>query len=268
MQLKIPNTYAHLAPLECSLTRVGGLGDGGYVIPTEDKYGIEVLFSVGISDDWSFEQEIAKHSPRCTIYGYDRTSGSAVFSYYFLREILSNQRIAKKLGLLKKWMLLTFAFAFFWNGRHKFYRKWIVLEKKNEKEISVTEAFNKISTDKKIGIKIDIEGNEYEIGDKLVDQIKKRTSNIRFIVIEFHNVSKNRDRFLSLTKSIQSYLSVAHVHANNFGGIGPDGFPEVIEITFSSAITLRESKVLQNPNGSFDKPCNPLLDDLDLIFLV
>ena len=238
------------------------------MIHAEDKYGIEVLFSVGISDDWSFEQEIAKHSPQCTIYGYDRTSGSAVFSYYFLREILSNQKITKKLGLLKKWMSLTFTFAFFWNRRHKFCRKWIVLEKKNEKEISITEAFEKIPADKKIGIKIDIEGNEYEIGDKLVDQIKKRRSNVRFFVIEFHDVSKNLDQFLSLTKSIQSFLSVVHVHANNFGGVGPDGFPEVIEITFSSSVTLSESKVLQNPNGFFDKPCNPLLDDLDLIFSV
>jgi hypothetical protein len=201
MQLKLPTTYSYLAPIECSLARVGGLGDGGYVIHAEDKYGIEVLFSVGISDDWSFEQEIAKHSPQCTIYGYDRTSGSAVFSYYFLREILSNQKITKKLGLLKKWMSLTFTFAFFWNRRHKFCRKWIVLEKKNEKEISITEAFEKIPADKKIGIKIDIEGNEYEIGDKLVDQIKKRRSNVRFFVIEFHDVSKNLDQFLSLTVS-------------------------------------------------------------------
>jgi hypothetical protein len=268
MQLKISDTYSHLAPLECTLARVGGLGDGGYVIPAQDRYGIEALFSVGISDDWSFERQIAKHSPRCTIYGYDRTSGSVVFAYYFLREILSNRRIDEKLMKLKKWMLLTFAFSFFWNGSHKFYRKWIVSEKKNEKEVSITEALNKIPADKKIGIKIDIEGNEYEIGDQLVDQIRKRSSSVRFIIIEFHDVSENRDRFLSLTKKIQSIFSVAHVHANNFGGVGPDGFPEVIEITFSSCPTLSESKRLPTPNGSFDKPCNPLIDDLELVFSV
>jgi hypothetical protein len=268
MQLKIPETYSFLAPLECTLARVGGLGDGGYVIPAQDKYGVEALLSVGISDDWSFERQIAKHSPQCAIYGYDRTSGSVVFAYYFLREILSKRKIDEKLKLLKKWMLLTFTFAFFWNRRHKFYRKWIVLEEKNEKEVSITEAFNRIPADKKVGIKIDIEGNEYEIGNQLVDQIKKRSSSVIFIIIEFHDVSENRDRFLSLTKDIQSMFSIAHIHANNYGGVGPDGFPEVIEITFSSSLTLSESKRLAVPNGSFDKPCNPLLDDLDLLFSV
>jgi hypothetical protein len=268
MKLIIPDTYSYLAPLECTLTRVGGLGDGGYVIPAEDRYGVEALLSIGISDDWSFERQIVKDSPRCAIYGYDRTSGSVVFAYYFLREFLSSRRIDEKLKLLKKWMLLTFTFAFFWNGRKIFYRKWIVSGKKNEKEVSITEAFNKIPVDKKIGIKIDIEGNEYGIGDQLVNQIRERSSNVRFIVIEFHDVTENRDRFLSLTKRIQSMFPVAHVHANNFGGVGPDGFPEVIEITFSSSPTLSESKRLLTPNGSFDNPCNPLLDDLELVFSV
>lgn len=268
MKLNVPDPYSYLAPLECTLMRVGGLGDGGYVIPAEDCYGLEALFSVGISDDWSFERQIAKHSPRCAIYGYDRTSGSVVFAYYFLREILSNRKIDEKLKMLKKWMLLTFTFAIFWNGRKKFYRKWIVPRKKNEKEVSITEALNKIPLAKNLGIKIDIEGNEYEIGDQLVDQIRKRSSNIRFIIIEFHDVTENRDCFLSLTKKIQSIFPVAHVHANNFGGIGPEGFPEVVEITFSSSLTLSESKRLLTPNGTFDKPCNPLSDDLELVFSV
>jgi hypothetical protein len=268
MQLTIPERYSYLAPLECNLVRVGGLGDGGYVIPEEDRFGIEALLSVGISDDWSFERQIAKHSPQCAIYGYDRTSGSIVFAYYLFREIISNRKIATKVKLIKKWARLTFTFAFFWNRKHQFYRKWIVLEKKNEKEMSIVEAFDKIPLDKKTGIKIDIEGNEYEVGDQLVDQIRKRISSIRFIVIEFHNISENRDRFLSLTSKIQSSFSVAHVHANNFGGIGLDGFPEVIEITFSSSPTLNESRKLSTPNGSFDKPCNPLMDDLDLVFSV
>jgi hypothetical protein len=55
--------------------------------------------------------------------------------------------------------LFSLLFCFFWNRRHRFYRKWIVLEKKNKKEISIAETFNKIPVDQMIGIKIDIEGN-------------------------------------------------------------------------------------------------------------
>lgn len=268
MKLTVPDRYSFLAPLECNLVRVGGVGDGGYVIPEEDRFGIEALLSVGISDDWSFERHIAKHSPKCAIYGYDRTSGSIVFAYFLFREILNSRKIETKVKLVKKWVRLTFTFVFFWNRKHQFYRKWIVLEKKNEKEMSIKEAFDKIPFNKKIGIKIDIEGNEYEIGDQLVDEIRKRISNIRFIIIEFHDISKNQDHFLSLTSQIQGIFPVAHVHANNFGGIGGDGFPEVIEITFSSSPTLNQSKKLSTPNGSFDNPCNPFADDLDLVFSV
>ena len=113
VQLITPETYSFLAPLECNLVRVGGLGDGGYVIPEEDMFGIETLLSVGISDDWSFEHQIAKHSPRCAIYGYDRTSGSIVFVYSLVKEILSNHKIVTKVRMIKKWTLLTFSFAFF-----------------------------------------------------------------------------------------------------------------------------------------------------------
>ena len=268
MQVTIPATYSYLAPHECNLARVGGLGDGGYVIPAEDRFGVEALLSVGISDDWSFERQIAKHSPRCMIYGYDRTSGSFVFVYYLLKEILSNHKIVTKLNLIKKWLWLTFSFAFFWNRNHKFERKWIVLEKKNVKEESIEAVFNKIPLEQKIGIKIDIEGNEYEIGDKLVGQIRNRSSNVKFVVIEFHDISKNHQVFLDLTKKIQDKLPVAHIHANNFGGVGIDGFPEVIEITFSSSINVSEAKKLSTPNASFDKPCNPLDDDINLIFSV
>ena len=268
MQLIIPETYSFLAPLDCNLVRVGGLGDGGYVIPEEDRFGIEALLSVGISDDWSFEHQIAKHSPRCAIYGYDRTSGSIVFVYSLVKEILSNHKIVTKVRMIKKWTLLTFSFAFFWNRRHKFYRKWIVLEKKNDKEVSIADAFSKIPIYKTTGIKIDIEGNEYEIGDYLVQQIRKRSSSIRFIVIEFHDISVNRDRFLSLTKSIQSIFPVAHVHANNFGGIGLDGFPEVIEITYSKSLKSERSAKLSTPNGAFDSPCNPLVEDFELVFSI
>jgi hypothetical protein len=268
MQLTIPDTYTYLAPHECNLARIGGLGDGGYVIPAEDRFGIEVLLSVGISDDWSFERQIAKHSPRCTIYGYDRTSGSFVFIYYLFREILSNHKIVTKLNLIKKWLWLAISFALFWNRNHKFERKWIVSEKKSAKEESIEEAFNKIPIDKRIGIKIDIEGNEYKIGDQLVNQIRNRRLNVVFIVIEFHDISENRERFLSLTKSILDYLSIAHIHANNFGGIGVDGFPEVLEVTFSSSVTVSEAKKISTPNGSFDRPCNPLEVDINLVFLV
>ena len=65
------------------MIRIGNAGDGGYVIPARSLNAVEHLVSIGISDDWNFEEEAARRSPAIRIDGYDRTSGSLVWSKRF-----------------------------------------------------------------------------------------------------------------------------------------------------------------------------------------
>jgi len=50
-----------LRPIEYPyLIRLGNNKDGGYVVPEPQVYSSSYLISLGISDDWSFEQAFLK----------------------------------------------------------------------------------------------------------------------------------------------------------------------------------------------------------------
>ena len=47
-----------LSPLyETNLIRIGKNNDGGYLIPKQSLSQTKLLYSFGLSDDWSFEEE-------------------------------------------------------------------------------------------------------------------------------------------------------------------------------------------------------------------
>jgi hypothetical protein len=75
----LPETLNFLCPFQSQLIRIGNSGDGGYLVPAKSIGEINHLLSIGISDDWTFEVEIAKVNPAISIDGYDRTSGTLVF---------------------------------------------------------------------------------------------------------------------------------------------------------------------------------------------
>ena len=53
--LKLPNFFCPLE--ETELSRVGKENDGGYLIPKKSINQTKILYSFGLSDDWSFESE-------------------------------------------------------------------------------------------------------------------------------------------------------------------------------------------------------------------
>ena len=120
----LPESLNFLCPHKTDLIRIGNAGDGGYVIPARSLDAVEHLVSIGISDDWTFEEEAARRSPAIRIDGYDRTSGSLVFVYYGVRELLSllrGKKIKKSLSRVLKWLRLACEFGFFWRRKHSFW---------------------------------------------------------------------------------------------------------------------------------------------------
>ena len=91
----LPESLNFLCPHKSELIRIGNTGDGGYVIPINALDRVEYLVSIGISDDWTFEEEASRRSPAIRIDSYDRTSGSLVFIYYGIRELLLLLRVKK-----------------------------------------------------------------------------------------------------------------------------------------------------------------------------
>jgi hypothetical protein len=266
----LPESLNFLCPRESKLIRIGNAGDGGYVVPVDALDRVEYLVSIGISDDWTFEEEAARRSQAIRIDGYDRTSGSLVFIYYGFRELLSllrGKKIKKSLLQILKWLKLAWSFGIFWRGKHSFYRRWVVLQKVSKKEIDLGAVFARIPHSSLLALKIDIEGNEYAMSKVVLEEITRRSDQIQLIVMEFHDTISLRHEFLEFIEAISKMVPIVHIHGNNFGLIGPDGFPEVVEITFAAQKYVSDQKTSKFPHH-LDSPCNPEKPDISFSFKI
>ena len=264
----LPESLNFLCPHKTDLIRIGNAGDGGYVIPARSLDAVEHLVSIGISDDWTFEEEAARRSPAIRIDGYDRTSGSLVFLYYGVRDLVSlmQGKNPKKFShRILKWLKLSYKFRVFWCRRHSFHRKWVVLSKESPKEIDLASVFARVPQSSILALKIDIEGNEYAMSQIVLEEMTRRANQIQLVVMEFHNTIIMRQEFLNFVESISKLLPIVHIHGNNFGQIGQDGFPEVVEITFAAQQYVSDEKTLKFPHH-LDSPCNPTEPDIAFSF--
>jgi hypothetical protein len=264
----LPESLNFLCPRESKLIRIGNAGDGGYVVPVDALDRVEYLVSIGISDDWTFEEEAARRSPAIRIDGYDRTSGSLVFIYYGFRELLSllrGKKIKKSISQISKWLRLAWSFGIFWRGKHSFYRRWVVLQKDSKKEIALGAVFTRIPPSALLALKIDIEGNEYAMSKLVLEEITRRSAQVQLIVMEFHDTISQRQEFLKFVETISKMVPIVHIHGNNFGRIGQDGFPEVVEITFAAQRFVSDGRTREFPHH-LDSPCNPTKPDIAFSF--
>ena len=104
---------------------------------------------------------------------------------------------------------------------------------------------NKISTDKlplskslgesilesnysgKMMLKVDIEGDEFEV----LNNINLYSEKIHTLIVEFHQLDINLIKFEKLIKEIQRKYYIVHIHGNNHTGCKNE-FPKTLEITF------------------------------------
>ena len=118
------------------------------------------------------------------------------------------------------------------------------LKKKNEEEITIPTILENYE---KVFLKIDIEGDEY----KILNDIKKNSKKIIFLVIEFHDLHKNIHKIKKFLKGLD--LKIIHIHANNYGGIDEYSNPKVIEL---SLLNTKKIKV----NNVFSKRKYPIVN--------
>jgi hypothetical protein len=241
------------------LVRVGGSNDGGYLTSYSTIIESSCLLSIGISYDVNFEYEYKRLCPGSKpIHMYDRLTKPYSPIYVFSRLRLCIKFLSVKPLLAYLRFLIKFRFILNSNG---------VLFKKNVsrndgiREVSMKKSLKNLSFEEKIFLKIDIEGNEYELLPEIVSQLKRFSA----IIIEFHFVSKNFKRILMFVDSLKSdRMFLDHIHVNNYAGVGFNGLPEVIEFSFSRA-TARNQTVFKLPNN-LDSPNSPLKPDYEISF--
>ena len=178
------------------LIRLGRNCDGGYVIPEELIN--DNLLTCGIADEISFEEDYIKMVKFPNIHCFDGTienfpSTNPLFSFH-----------RKNIGKFD-----------------------------NDDTISLNTIFSCFfKNQKKVVLKMDIEGAEYESFSTLSQENLKK---IDCMVLEMHDIDSKYNEFSSLMYKLNSELVLIHRHDNNSGGYftyNNELFGRVYELTF------------------------------------
>ena len=236
------------------LIRVGRDNDGGYLISKKDIQQSDILISLGISSDWSFEEDFLKYKS-VPILAFDGTISSKKFLKNTLKAIFLFYNPKLFINALKTYISYS---AFFRNSVRHFQKNISSKIKENSNFITMEEVFD--LTDKSnIFLKIDIEGSEYRI----LDSILENQNRISGIAIEFHDCDLHLDKIKRFIDKLS--IPLVHVHANNWSIIiEKNQLPINLEMTFSRNAEQEEKYILPH---SKDMPNNPSKEEIILKYL-
>ncbi len=236
-----------------SLIRLGKKNDGGYLIDPVTLYSTTKLISFGINDDFSFEMDF--HSlQKSPVFAYD----NSIDKIFFIKKLISGFfspnhpiRFFKRLKNLYNYI------SFFKHPNVHITKN--IGSKNSEKIITFNSlwANSKLTKNERVFLKIDIEGCEYILLEEVI-KIQKQLSGL---VIEFHDVDKFMGKIIKFIKTFD--LKICHIHCNNTGGINDKNLPKVIEISFTSGSTFKNSCLLPHV---LDMPNNKNFADMKLNF--
>ena len=237
-----------------TLERIGGNNDGGNIIDGKNILNSDVLIGLGMSDDWSFEENFNSLNSVPT-YIYDETVSLKKFlkkcSKYIIR--------INKPKIFIHWFKTVLSYIKFFKG-DKFHLKKLVGIDLSPNYLSLNTILNKLKIEKcaHVFLKIDIEGWEY----RLLDDLILHAGIIEGLAIEFHDADLHLNRIENFITKFP--LSLVHTHINNYSPLNTNGVPIAIECSFTCEITNNQL-VSKLPN-ILDMPNNPLIEDYNLFF--
>lgn len=184
-ELKVYEIYNSTGPI--SLLRIGKEFDGGYIVPESCLVESDVLMGYGIYNDISFEEQYSElyhkeaYGFDCGIQNIDTTNPLT----HFISECIGNN--------------------LFINKKHE-------VASEIQKVTSFDEQIANLNLiNKKILIKMDIEGAEYDA----LQNILPHFADITGIVLEIHFSKNEVQKATNLLKSLNDNFILAHLHANN-----------------------------------------------------
>jgi hypothetical protein len=194
------------------LVRLGGDGDGGYLLPN-DLDGIAACFSPGVGPSSNFELDIAKRGIKCFLADYSVESPPVNHDLFEFDKVFVGANTTET---------------------HININEWI-----KKKEIIVGDLI----------LQMDIEGDEYDVLMEIDQLLLKR---FRIIVIEFHRFDQiinpiGLTLINAVFQKLQVYFSPVHLHPNNAGGVinyCGVSIPINLEVTF-----FRNDRFIQESGG-------------------
>lgn len=236
------------------LIRLGVTNDGGYIIPKSSIRTLNQYVNLGVGTEFSFERHLQKVNNKVRVTSIDDTVSLSYLCKWSIRGIIKLILTRLTPTQLVNRFITTYNFFSFYklNNRNIFVKK----------KVNASNIDNILQVlDKNSGLKIDIEGGEYEI----LSSLKPYFNKLNFLVIEFHDIQKHEKEIVDFIKNIKKYMKIAHLHANNSTS-NFSLFPRVIEVTFVKNDGIKRSKIDSLPNIRLDFPNNDSNKDYYLNF--
>jgi len=207
-----------------NLIRIGPKSDGGYIVHKDSINLTKKIITCGLNDDWKFEKNFTKLNNHCFVEAYDHTIDKDFWYQRFKKDII-HFFLLKKLRLSKIIKMFDYIdYKIFFKKKNIHFLKKVVRNSEKEGEISLTDIIDNFED---IFLKIDIEGNEYEI----LPEVTKHSEKIISLIVEFHDIDSNLDKIEKFIIE-NKFLKLIHIHANNYKDINTNGNPNDIELTF------------------------------------
>jgi hypothetical protein len=206
------------------LIRLGRDHDGGYVVPAEIIRKTKVLVSLGYGNDYSFEKDFLRFSPKSKAILIDENAGII----FYLCDLGSSclKRLTFNGGHPRAAIRNLFMFLGLKRMRSIQVRRNRVASRRTTKsQVTLSSILNEFDTSE-IVLKMDIEGSEYEC---LLET--KKLAGLSCLIVEFHNIPDEQDVFDEVLSKIEIDFILVNTHINNFGNI-INGVPEAIELSF------------------------------------
>lgn len=239
-----------LWPVRCdALIRVGKDHDGGYLLDKRNLAEADNLLSFGVNDDWSFEAAVLGTRPM-PVTAYDGSVGSGVLLKRAIKSLAQPHPVRAFASSFAAYL----DYGRFFSENRTHIRKFVG-PRDAEGVVSLDSAIrNAAGGSRRLLIKMDIEGAEY----RLLDDLVRHADEVAGLVLEFHDVDLHIARIRAFIAAFP--LALVHTHVNNYGSVGLDGIPTVVECSFTSAPVDRTTFVAGLPHA-LDMPNHPGLED-------
>ena len=201
-----------------ALVRLGSANDGGYLVSPAAVERATLLLSMGLNDDWAFEEDFLRHGTGRVVC-FDHSVNAGFWRWYALNGVLKLS--PKKVGLFLEYR------RFFASPRAEHRQLKIGYDEPGG--VSLATLLTEMK-DSDIFLKMDIEGSEYRV----LDDVVAHAGRFSGMAIEFHDVDLHRDRISAFLQALKGFR-VVELHGNNFGGLDPAGDPLVIEVSLTRA---------------------------------
>jgi len=254
------------------LTRLGREIDGGYAVPEDQITHCDLLVSLGLNDDVSFDVDFLERNPQTRAVGVD----SQVGWWFLVRRIVHTGwgRIRHTFtGNTRKRLAHAesfrgcFTLARLYRAPNARLKKWVG-NRSGPNHIRLAEILDQFPGTRPhdVFLKMDIEGAEYDV----VPDIVSGSDRIRCIAAEFHYLDERVAEVNEALKALDEHFIVVHVHGNNFSPIDPvSEFPVAVEITWLNRAVADPDLPLSSasyPLAGLDRPCDPSREDHPLVF--